>query len=282
MLAAIQAARGEFLFFATDNDVFFSRGVLAASEGAARFAADASIIGVTGLYVVEDYRGSFITTYPNLDSVDMADRVSGYVGTQSPNVLFYSAIRRSAALSAWEFMRAHPFRFPFHDQVVVLLYLLSGRMVDVKRFVFGYDHANWETATKTASQAQKYYETTGMDPAFRRLHWLLCGFEGTKIILASRHGSHHPPEQRQKAASRWFEVMFSRFVADKRVEGGSRFGREAEALCEKWRQNSGNFILEDLAADIYGFIGLFAPEKARLYRDFWKSLSADVRLERKP
>jgi hypothetical protein len=275
-MEALALARGDFVFFISDDDLCFDRGIAAVAAAAAKFSADPAVAGITGLFALEEHQGSQIVRYPNMESSDALTRIFGYLGYQGPNLFFYTPVRRQVALACWTFMEGHPFAFPFHDQVLALLYLLSGRFIDIGRLMIVYDNMNWDTAHKAQDTDTRLYSATGMDPAFGHLHWLVCGFEGARLLLASSYGAQLAAEQRQSAANRWFEVMFARFATDVRTIGGSELVSHAQALCQKWRQPRPQFELDALLADICGFMERFSSQKAGQYRDFWASLAAQT------
>jgi hypothetical protein len=273
-MGALALAMGDFVLFVADDDTCLDRGIAAIAAAAEKFADDASVSGITGAYVVEEQRGSVFISYPDIASPDVVKRTFGYIGLQGPNLLFYSALRRTMILDCWKFLDETPFVFPFHDQVLSLVHLLEGRFVDVGRLVLAYDNMNWESVGQAADSDTSRYLAAGMDPAFGRLHWLLCAFEGAWLSLYSRYGARHSAEQRQAIAARWFEVMFARFAGDSRGNFGSTLGPQADLLCQKWRGLYPNFDLQVLLADICDFIALHSPEKAGLYRDFWQGQTA--------
>jgi hypothetical protein len=268
-LGGLAASSGDFILFLGDDDGGFDRGIKAIAAAAIRYADDLSVAGITGAYVLEQSDTSHIVSYPKLDSGEVVERLGGYLGYQGPNLIFYSAVRRAALLDTWDFLFAHPFRFPYHDHFFSLIYLLLGRFMHVGRLAFIYDNTNWEAAGVGAQSDLKHYAAAGMDPAIRQLQWMLCGFEGASIILRSRFGAAHTPAQRQAMANQWFEIMFRRFVGDTNTRTDSTLSAEAANLHEKWRQGFPNFTLESLLADICGFISLFSPEKAAAYHAFW-------------
>jgi hypothetical protein len=273
-MQALALARGEFVFLVADDDTCLDRGIAAVVAAAETFADDASVAGITGAYVVEEERGSIFIKYPDVDSRDVVTRSFGYIGLQGPNLLFYSALRRTMLQSCWRFLEETPFVFPFHDQVLSLAHLLAGRFVDIGRLMVAYDNMNWENVEKAAESEKAHYAAAGMDPAIGRLSWLLCAFEGAWLTLYSRYGAGHTLEQRQAIAIRWFQVMFARFAGDNRGNLGSSLGPQADLLCQKWRGLYPNFDLQVLLTDITDFIALHSPEKARLYRDFWLAQAA--------
>lgn len=265
----LRASTGEFVVFLGDDDGGLDRGMAAIGAMADRVAEDMTVAGITGAYVLEQTDTSYIVSYPKVDSAAVADRVSGYLGYQGPNRIFYSAVRRSVLTDTWAFILDHPLSLSFHDHFFSLIYLLSGRFVHVGRLAFIYDNANWETAGVGADRDIKAYAAAGLDPAIRQLQWMLCGFEGASIILQSRFGLRYSPAERQAMANQWFEVMFRRFVGDANARYESELMAEANRLHEKWRQGFPNFQLENLLADICDFIRLTSPEKAEAYRAFW-------------
>jgi hypothetical protein len=271
----LRASTGEFVVFLGDDDGGLDRGVAAIGAAAARLAEDPSVAGITGAYVLEQTDTSYVVSYPKVDSAAVTDRVSGYLGYQGPNLIFYSAIRRSVLTDTWEFLFSHPFALSFHDHFFSLTYLLAGRFVHVGRVAFIYDNANWETVDVGVGRDLKVYAAAGLDPAIRQLQWMLCGFEGASIILQSRFGRRYSLAERQAMANQWFEVMFRRFVGDANARFDSPLKAEATALHEKWRQGFPSFQLESLLADICDFIGRTSLEKAEAYRDFWTGVSAD-------
>jgi hypothetical protein len=272
-MQALSLARGDFVFFVADDDICLDRGIAAMAAAAESFVGDPSVVGITGAYIVEEQRGSIFLKYPDVDSPDVVTRSFGYIGVQGPNLLFYSALRRAMIENCWRFMAESPFVFPFHDQLLSLLYLLAGRFVDIDRVMVAYDNMNWENAESGAASEKAHYAAAGMDPAIGRLSWLLCAFEGAWLTLHSRHGAGHTLEQRQVIASRWFQVMFARFAGDNRGNFGSSLGPQTDLLCQKWRGLYPNFDLQVLLNDIVDFIALSSPENAKRYGDFWRSLA---------
>jgi hypothetical protein len=265
----LRASTGEFVVFLGDDDGGLDRGMAAIGATAARVADDPSVAGITGAYVLEQTDTSYIVSYPKVDSAAVADRVSGYLGYQGPNLIFYSAVRRSVLIDTWAFILGHPLSLSFHDHFFSLIYLLSGRFVHVGRVAFIYDNANWETVDVGVGRDLKVYAAAGLDPAIRQLQWMLCGFEGASIILQSRFGLRFSLAERQAMANQWFEVMFRRFAGDANARFESPLMAEATALHAKWRQGFPNFTLESLLADICDFIRRTSPERAEAYHDFW-------------
>ncbi|HTX49068.1 MAG TPA: hypothetical protein VME40_06725 [Caulobacteraceae bacterium] len=266
-------ARGGFVLFLGDDDCAFDRGVARIAEIAGRCLPDPGIVGITGSYLLELAHGSQVAGYRDVGSENPVARVGGYVAYQGPNLIFYSAIRREVADAAWAFMDAAPLKLPFHDQLLSLIYLLSGRFLDAGRLIFLYNTSNWDTAATSAASDLKIYATAGLDPAVRQLHWLLCGLEGAWLAMFSPFAMPYALEQRQAMASRWFELMLRRFAGDRGHSYGSVLTPRATQLCEKWLQRAPHFDLAELLDDVSGFLATFAPDKAESYRAFWTSVA---------
>lgn len=272
---SLLASTGEFIIFMGDDDFCFDRGIAAIAEAATTHADDPSVAGLTGAYALEESHASQIVSYSQIDSADPVERMRGYLGYQGPNLIFYSAIRRSVAAQAWQFMAEHPFKFPFHDQLISLIYLLSGRFLHVGRLIFAYDNGNWDVIDVGAQSDLKFYVAAGMDPAFRRLQWMICAFEGASVILNSRMLENCSLSQRSTVANQWFELMFRRFAGDINFSEQSRFTAQAAALREKFLSGFPNFTLDSILHSICEFIALSSPEKAALYGAFWNSVAAN-------
>ena len=270
----LDEATGDFVLYLADDDAGFSRGIAAIEAAAIRFAADPSVAGLTGAYLLEQTDRSQIVSYPKLDSGDVAERLAGYLGFQGPNLLYYSAIRRELQIEAWDFVLSNPIMLSFSDQINSLIYILGGKFFHVGRLTLVNDNANWEASDVGAKNDLKYYQAAGMDPAMRKLHWLVCAFEGAGLILNSRFAAAHTSAQRQSMANRWFEVMFRRFVGDTASQYDSGLMVQANQLHDKWRAPPGGFTLSEILADICDFVRPFSPEKAELYLAFWTAVLA--------
>ncbi|HLK24038.1 MAG TPA: hypothetical protein VKT30_05215, partial [Caulobacteraceae bacterium] len=259
---ALGEARGDFVLFLGDDDAAFDRGIAGVADVAASQAGDPSIAGITGPYLFEDFDASRICGYENVDSANIQSRIAGFLSFDGPNLIFNSAVRRELVQRVWDYAMRHPFRFPFHDQLCSLLYLLSGRFVSVGRLVYVYQNTNWEVRSGAHPADLRWYATAEMDPAIRWLQWIICGFEGAGFIMHSPFGAQHSAEERQALANMWFATMFGRFVREPIVPTSSALHPAAAALADRWRSGSTNFSLDALLEEISGFIAMFSPEKA--------------------
>jgi len=274
--AALALAKGDFVLFHGDDDAAFDRGIAAFAVAADATADDASVAGLTGAYALEERQRSHLVSYAGVDSADVLQRVDGFVGYQGPNLMFYSAVRRTVAEAAFGFMERHPFQMPFRDNVFTLIYLLAGRFPSINRLAFIYDNANWDSVEQATANDLRYYAAAGLDPAIHKLHWLLCGFEGASVAMRSRFALPLAPAQRQAVAARWFELMFRRFVGS--VRQGPALAAPAQMIVDRLLGSYPNFQLETLLGGICDYMALFSAEHAQAYGRFWREVAAEAGL----
>lgn len=268
----LSSAKGDFVFFVADDDCSFDRAIGDLTAAAKILAAEPSAVGLVGLYIIERRQGSSIATYSPLDSDDVSSRVAAYLEFEGPNLLFYSPVRRQTALSCFEFVSAAPFQFSFRDQIMSLIYVLSGKFANIQRLMYLYNYGLWDEENVSQDLDMKSYLAAGMDPALNKLHWLLCAFEGAKIISSPKFCQNASSEERKATVDKWLEIMFRRFSSDSRVVRQSSLSSPVNVVCEKWRNAYPNISLDDLQNDICDFIALFSKPNAETYRDFWKSV----------
>jgi hypothetical protein len=269
--AALSLAQGDFVIFVGDDDLIARTSVRALADLIGKFRADFSVAGITGEYIIESSAKTSLFRYPPLDAASASQRVADYVGALGPNLIFYSAIRSQLVTRITSFCRSLPFRFSFLDQLVALLYLASGKFVSIDRVLYQYDSSNWDTSERAIQSDLRDYYDCGLDGAALRLHWVICGLEGAKLVLGKCPGINLSPDERQKVALCWFSKNYRRFLLGGmcRSDPSARFNQHAIALCNKWKQIS-DISLEQLLADLAGFFALSNPEGAQRYFDFWK------------
>jgi len=268
----LRLAQGEFIFCVADDDFCFDRAIEALPGIIDQFGKDPTVAGVTGAYALETPQGTSIVNYKSVDSDDPAVRVAGFLAYQGPNMLFYSVLRRSLAERVLVFMKAMPIFLSFHDQILCLLYLLSGKLIRLQRLFYGYDVGIWE-ATETAQKRDvDFYRAAGLDPAINKLHWFLCGFEGAVLVRNLDMFPDYPLAQRQVIADRWFSMMFMRFKSQTRLTFESRFADDAEKVRVKLLASTGKLSFQDMLTEICGLIALTSKAKAQSYFDFWDAV----------
>jgi hypothetical protein len=265
----LRLAQGEFVYILADDDCGFDRAITGLPALIERIAEDSSVIGITGTYVVEHSKGTSLVAYTGIDSNDVVARLTGYLGQHTVNALYYSPIRRQLLQQTFEFMRSLPFAFSFHDYINCLLYLLAGRYARLNRHLYLYDVGVWESPDSAQERDLSFYRAASLDPSINKLHWLLCAFEGAVLIRNAEVFAHYSPEQRQEMADRWFSTMFMRFKNSRRTAADSRFEREADTLCDKWRSATGRLSFPELLIDIGEFIALSSMANAERYLTFW-------------
>lgn len=268
----LRVAQGDFVYIMADDDFCFQHTIAALPGIIDQSGKDSSVVGVTGAYVIETTNGTKIDSYESIDDDDARARVIGYLKYGGPNVLFYSPVRRQVVQRVFALMTAAPLQFPFHDQVLCLLYLLSGKFVRLPRLIYGYDMGVWENSETAQRQDLNFYSAMQLDPAINKLHWFLCAFEGAVLIANPALVPDYSMAQRQPIADLWFSLMFARFKQDTRNAYGSRFTGDAEKLVAKWQASNGPLSFDSMLSDIRDFIALFSESKARHYFEFWNAV----------
>lgn len=265
----LRLAKGDFIFLIADDDLFFDFAVSALPPVIEQFGRDPLVAGITGGYLIESPLGSTVMTYQNAEADDVTARIAGYLANGGPNILHYAPVRREIVTRVFAFMNTLPFYFSFHDQVVSLLYLLSGKFVRLNRLLYGYDLGPWRSPETAQKRDLDYYRGAGFDPAINKLHWFLCGFEGAVLARNANVFPDHPLAQRQAIADHWFSAMFHRFRSQPRTAGDSRFAGEADKLCAKLQAPAAQLSFETMLVEICELIALFSPDKAQRYFAFW-------------
>jgi hypothetical protein len=268
----LKLAAGEFVYFVADDDLGFERAMAALPGVIASVAGDRTIVGMTGGYVIENSQRSAVVGYQNLDANDVTARVAGFLGFDPQNVLIYSPVRRALVQRVFDFMNSMPFALSFQDQIICLLYLLNGKFLNIKRLLYLYDAGAWETPALAQERDLAFYTAANLDPAVNKLHWFLCGFEGAVLIRNANIFPDYPAAQRQAMADRWFSTMFLRFKNSRRDAFGSRYGGEADRLCNKLKASAGQLSFHDMLGDLCGFMALSSKENAQQYFNYWGSI----------
>lgn len=265
----LRLAKGDFIFCPADDDFSFDRAIEAAAGLIKQFGNDPSVAGIAGQVVIEASNGSAIVSYPDIDSDDVVARISGYISFGGPNVFLYSVIRRETFQGVMSFMNSMPIFLSFHDQIQSLLFLLSGKFIQLPRLLYAYDIGVWEARETSQQRDIAYFTAAGLDPAINVLQWLLCAFEGAVLMRNARIFPDYPMAQRQVMADRWFSARFAAFVRDKRSTFGSQYGDEAERIRAKLLMSTGQLTFQHLLIEICNTIALFSNDKAKRYYEFW-------------
>lgn len=268
----LRQAKGDFVFVLADDDFCFDHAIPAISKIIDQFGSDSSVVGVTGAYAIETSQRSAIVTYPNIESDDVAARVSGFLSFAGPNIMHYAPIRRQVVERIFAFINAMPAPFSFHDQIFSLLYLLNGKFVRLNRLLYQYDIGDWERPDSSQKRDIDFYTEAGLDPAVNVLHWFLCGFEGAVLVRNASLFPELPAAKRQGITDFWFSLMFDRFKNDARTTLDSRFAGQAGKVREKLLQSTGRLLFPDMLKELRDFIALFSADRANAYYDFWDAM----------
>jgi hypothetical protein len=268
----LRASSGDFVFFVADDDFCFDYAIGAVSNLIGQTSGDLSISGIAGYCVVETTQGSSILSYQNVDSVDVTERLIGYLKLGGPNVLYYAPVRREVAQRVYAFVGAMPAMFSFHDQIICLLCLLNGRYIRLNRLLYLYDLGVWENVGSSQKRDVEFYVREGFDAAMSQLHWFLCGFEGAVLARNGRVFPDLSLSKRQTVTDLWFSLMFARFKHGERIKFESRFGDQADRTRDKLLKSTGRLLFPDMLKELCDFIALFSAGKAQAYHDFWDAV----------
>jgi hypothetical protein len=268
-LETFRLAKGEFTFMVADDDLCFDRAIEALPRFLEQFGNDTLVAGFSGHYAIETSQGTIVTKYADVDSDDVLARVTGFLRNPGPNALFYTVLRRELVERMTSFMRRMPVFLSFHDQILVLLYLLCGKFIQMPRLLYAYDLGVWESGKTGQQRDIDFYIAAGLDSAINQLHWILCGFEGAVLVRNSDLFPDYPLARRQAVADLWFSMMFARFQAGGRLTGESKFANEAGKVRAKLLTSIRRISFQNMLAEICSLIALFAPDKAQHYHDFW-------------
>jgi hypothetical protein len=268
----LKLARGEFVFCLADDDMSFDRAIDALPGLLAGVARDASVIGVTGPYIIEAKAGPSVINYKGLDAGDVAARVSGYLTEQGPNALFYSVQRKQMVVRIFDLLGRLPALFAYHDQIMSLLYLLNGKFAMLPRLFYLYDFGVWEKTETGQKRDVDSYIAEGLDASINALHWFMCGFEGAVLALHYNDFPDHPQAQRQAVANVWFSTMFVRFKGHKRITFGSPHAEAAEKAAARLQATAGTMSFDAMLAEITAAMALSSKSKAQAYFDFWSAM----------
>jgi hypothetical protein len=271
-IESMRLAKGEFVFVLADDDMCFDQAIAAIPAILDRIAKDPSTVGIAGPYIVEAAAGSVVINYKAIDSADPAARVAGYLTETGPNVLFFAVLRRDVVLKVAAFVEGLPMLCSFVDQIMSLIYLMSGKYHLLPRLFYLYDYGLWETTETAQKRDTGYYAESGFDPAINLLHWFMCAFEGAVLALHSDAFPAHPQAQRQQIANLWFSTMFLRFKNNKRLTFGSKFTGEVEKAAAKMQAMAGTVTFDVMLLEICAVLKIFSEEKAQRYFDYWDAM----------
>jgi glycosyltransferase involved in cell wall biosynthesis len=269
---ALRLATGDFVLYFADDDWISTAALRHLHDIGSLHAADESISLLTGSYLLELAAGSGHIRYSGIDSDDAVERLKGYFQANAPNVLYYSAVRRSVLTFCMELTQSLPIHFSFHDILMVLIYLALGKSVQVDRVLYHYDQTEWETKEGTLAKDRAWYVDAGLPIELDRLHWLICGLEGA-LMLNSRLLSDKGSYDRLQLCGLWFGGMFNRFKNWNRDSGwaSNSTNEAAKRLKEKWV--AGHEVnLHELLFDLCDVIEITNKQAAQKYFQFWSTL----------
>jgi hypothetical protein len=268
---ALRVATGEFVVFWGDDDWISIRGLERLYSRLEPISNDRTWSAGTGDYLVESSGPAGLVRYSDIDSPSAEARIASYLATPAPNVLFYSVIRRALAQRGYELIESFPYKLSFHDQLVSLVYLASGRIATVERVVYFYNLGIWETSEGTLEKDRSTYREAGLPIEVDRLHWLICAMEGA-YLLRSKFLSDYPYD-RGRTVDAWFSTYFTRFKHLTRESGySSGLANDAtQRVREKWI-DADQANLNELLLDICDVFEAVDKPGAERYFNYWSTL----------
>jgi hypothetical protein len=269
---ALRLASGDFVFFVADDDWLSVRGLQQLHLLAIQAEVDTSVACLTGAYLLETSSATGFFQYKGLDSAEPAKRLASYLEANTTNFLYYSAVRRLSAAFCFAFMESLPYRFSYHDQLVSLLYLTLGRVLQVDRVVYYYDLGDWETPSGSLSKDRASYLQAGLPVEYDRLHWLFCAMEGA-FLLKSRLLAQKVSFDCTTLSDLWFRSIFARFKHHDRESGQEQNAASAATLAVKNKWSAEPQIdLNELLLDVCDVLEIADSEGAKRYFDFWSTI----------
>ena len=269
---ALRQASGEFVFLLADDDWVFAPGLRSLHSLAVQAEADLSVSCVTGPYLLEASTVTGLLKYSDIDNSDGVVRLSGYFKANGPNALYYSAVRRSLANFSFQFLDSLPYKFSYHDQLLSLIYLAAGRVIQVDRVVYCYDFSEWDVDERSLMKDRASYVSAGLPAEFSRLHWLFAALEGA-LLLNSQLLRAQCPSDPTRLTDSWFGTLFGRFKFHERE---SPFDESAANIATKtfkakWIAQT-NVSLNELLLDLCDLLEVADKEGAKRYFEFWSAL----------
>jgi glycosyltransferase involved in cell wall biosynthesis len=271
-IESLKRATGDWVYFMADDDWISTRALSRVHDLALAVGGDRTISCIAGTYFLETSSNAGLLRYTGIDSQDAAARLTAYFDASAPNVLFYSAVRRDIARFCFDFLGRLPFKFSYHDQLVSMVYLAAGRVVQIDGVIYFYDLGEWETAEKTLAKDRSMYRAAGLPPEVDRLHHLLCAMEGG-FLINSQFGASLIPADHARLLQIWFGNMFQRFRQAPRPEDypSGAVNDSMRAVARKW-QSQETVDLNELLVDVCDAIESADPDAAQRYFQFWSTL----------
>ena len=272
LVEALRLASGEFVYLLGDDDWVSARGLHQLHALAMESEADASVGCVTGAYLLETSNATGFFQYSGLDSPEPLKRLSSYLSANTTNLLCFSAARRSLATFCLAFVGALPYKFSFHDQLISLLYLALGRVLQINRVVYFYDLGDWETPEGSLAKDRAFYNHAGLPLEYDRLHWLFCALEAA-LLLKSQLVAEKAHYNTAPLADLWFQTMYHRFKHHNRESGYEQTIANVETL--KFRKallSQPTVDLNGLLLDLCDLLEIADKAGGERYFSFWSTL----------
>jgi hypothetical protein len=270
---SVKLTHGEFIVGVSDDDFFDPMAVPPLLKKVSEIIDDPSYAGVSGDIVYSSPQGSPVMKMLPLEDQSAARRYANH--TLSGANLLWSAHRRVHYLAVMSFIKDLPVELSFHDMMFNVLMLMLGKYANAERILYIQDLTHWATLETGHSIDRQFLVNSGIDPSAHRAHWMICLFEGSKIIIDSPLVRHIPEEERYKVARvwclRWMENYKGSYLSyPPPATPLSRTEENTMRICARWYQGT-ELSMDQLFTDIVEIFTMSNPVVARTYYDYWSN-----------
>jgi hypothetical protein len=270
-MSLMEQASGEFIYFAADDDYTNGQAIGSLLSEIDRIGDDRTIVGVGGIFIMDDKTSSGFVHFNRLDKPKASERFKSFLGSGLPSILQYSPIRRDVLKQVWDYSSRLPIYLSFHDWLMNCLFLVHGRVTYVERYMYQYVNSNWDSHEHTLRNDANSYLGNGLDSSCARLHWLIGAFEGARTFMDKYPYVDLPESERQAMAACWFLHWYPTFVGNGLTRGvaDSQYDAQAMRLLAKWG-SARELRLDEILPDLVDHFSLSSRDTADRYYAFWR------------
>jgi hypothetical protein len=174
-LAGFNAASGEYMLFATDDDTFLPVGVQ--NLASAIVNSTGEYVGFCAPTVRYAFEGTSVASVPDLTSPLLSDRLIQWI-TCDIAVSFYGCYSQKIWQRYFRFVQQHPIKLAHHDQLLRFIVADTGNIACLNTAWFAYDYSNWSNGQTAYHSLIHYYTKAGFDEKMVYVHSILEGLEG--------------------------------------------------------------------------------------------------------
>lgn len=173
-LAGFDAANCEYVLFASDDDTCFSVGIKALVTAINGTIGCHGFCAPTVRYALNS---TSVSPTPNLNTLDYSERLLQWINCDI-SVSYYGCYSRYIWQRYFSFIKQHPLKLPYHDQLLRFFVADSGNIICLNTVWFAYDFSHWTVGQSCHNSLNYYYKLAGLDERALYIHPLLEGIEG--------------------------------------------------------------------------------------------------------